>query len=59
MTNDTARQAEDLLAESRAIWDTNADAWDAKIAGGGGLQTRLVAPVVEQMLNVRSGDSCE
>jgi 2-polyprenyl-3-methyl-5-hydroxy-6-metoxy-1,4-benzoquinol methylase len=56
-TNDNARQSEALLAESRAIWDTNADAWDAKIAGGGGLQTRLVAPVVEQMLDIQPGEN--
>jgi 2-polyprenyl-3-methyl-5-hydroxy-6-metoxy-1,4-benzoquinol methylase len=45
-----------LIAESRAIWDTNAEAWDKRIGGGGGWQTVVIAPVVEQMLNIQAGE---
>jgi SAM-dependent methyltransferase len=53
--HDVAGQGE-LLEESRGIWDTNAEAWDAKIGGGGGWQTSVIAPVVEQMLEIRPGE---
>jgi 2-polyprenyl-3-methyl-5-hydroxy-6-metoxy-1,4-benzoquinol methylase len=46
-----------LIAESREIWDTNAEAWDKRIGSGGGWQTTLIAPTVERMLNVQSGES--
>lgn len=45
-----------LNAESRAIWDANAEAWDKKIGAGGGLQTVLIAPTVERMLNIQTGE---
>src|SRR5258706_11098418 len=45
-----------LIAESRDIWDTNAEAWDRKIGSGGGWQTTLVAPTVERMLNIQPGE---
>ncbi len=45
-----------LLEESRAIWDTNAEAWDERIGGGGGWQTRLIAPTVEKMLKLQAGE---
>jgi 2-polyprenyl-3-methyl-5-hydroxy-6-metoxy-1,4-benzoquinol methylase len=45
-----------LNAESRNIWDTNAEAWDAKIGSGGGWQTIVIAPVVERMLNIQPGE---
>jgi 2-polyprenyl-3-methyl-5-hydroxy-6-metoxy-1,4-benzoquinol methylase len=45
-----------LLAESRAIWDANAEAWDARIGAGGGLQTVLMTPTVEQMLRLEPGE---
>ncbi len=46
----------DLLAESRAIWDTNADAWDERIGAGGGLQTALMTPTVARMLAIQPGE---
>ncbi len=46
-----------LIAESRQIWDTNAEAWDKRIGGGGGWQSTLIAPTVERMLNIQSGES--
>jgi SAM-dependent methyltransferase len=46
-----------LLAESRDIWDKNAEAWDARIGGGGGFQSILIAPTVERMLNIQPGES--
>jgi SAM-dependent methyltransferase len=45
-----------LIAESRTIWDTNAEAWDKRIGGGGGWQTTLIAPTVEKMLNIQPGE---
>jgi 2-polyprenyl-3-methyl-5-hydroxy-6-metoxy-1,4-benzoquinol methylase len=45
-----------LNAESRAIWDTNAEAWDKRIGSGGGWQTTLIAPIVERMLNIQAGE---
>src|SRR5262245_14540092 len=40
-----------LLGESREIWDANAEAWDARIGAGGGLQTTMMAPVFERLLD--------
>lgn len=45
-----------LIEESRHIWDTNAEAWDKRIGGGGGWQTTLIAPTVERMLNIQPGE---
>jgi SAM-dependent methyltransferase len=45
-----------LIAESREIWDTNAEAWDTRIGGGGGWQSTLIAPMVERMLGIQSGE---
>src|SRR5258706_11051631 len=47
---------EKIIAESRAIWDTNAEAWDKRIGGGGGWQTTLIAPTVEKMLDIQPGE---
>jgi SAM-dependent methyltransferase len=46
----------ELNAESRDIWNTNADAWDKKIGAGGGWQTTIIAPTVERMLNIQPGE---
>ena len=46
-----------LIDESRAVWDTNAEAWDKKIGAGGGWQTTLIEPMVEQMLTIQAGES--
>ncbi|MBZ0297078.1 MAG: class I SAM-dependent methyltransferase [Anaerolineae bacterium] len=45
----------DLLAESRDIWDANAEAWDARMNRGGSWQETLIAPTVEKMLNIEPG----
>jgi 2-polyprenyl-3-methyl-5-hydroxy-6-metoxy-1,4-benzoquinol methylase len=47
---------EQLIAESRAIWDTNAEAWDKRIGSGAGWQTTLIAPTVERMLNIQANE---
>lgn len=54
-TNPTSEA--EILAESRHIWDTNAEAWDARIGGGGGWQTTVIAPMVEQMLDIQPGEN--
>lgn len=46
-----------VLAESRAIWDANAENWDQRIGGGGGWQTLVIAPTVERMLDIQSGEN--
>ncbi|MBN9392945.1 MAG: class I SAM-dependent methyltransferase [Chloroflexi bacterium] len=45
-----------LLDESRRIWDTNADAWDAKMGSGGGFQTVLIEPTASRMLDIQPGE---
>jgi 2-polyprenyl-3-methyl-5-hydroxy-6-metoxy-1,4-benzoquinol methylase len=45
-----------LLDESRRIWDTNADAWDAKMGSGGGFQTVLIEPTASRMLAIQPGE---
>jgi 2-polyprenyl-3-methyl-5-hydroxy-6-metoxy-1,4-benzoquinol methylase len=52
MTN----RSDDIGAEARAIWEANAEAWDARIGAGGGLQTALMTPMVEQMLGIQPGE---
>ena len=44
---------EEVVAESREIWDANAAAWDARMSRGGGFQSVLMAPTVERMLELR------
>jgi SAM-dependent methyltransferase len=46
-----------LIAESREIWDTNAETWDKRIGSGGGWQSIVIAPTVERMLNIQPGES--
>ena len=48
--------AGDFIAESRDIWDTNAEAWDKRIGGGGGWQSTVVGPTVEKLLDIRPGE---
>ncbi len=55
MTHDED-EAANILAESREIWEANAEAWDARIGGGGGWQTILMAPTVEGMLGIQPGE---
>lgn len=45
-----------ILAESRDIWEANAEAWDKRIGGGGGWQTIFIAPMVEKMLAIQPGE---
>jgi 2-polyprenyl-3-methyl-5-hydroxy-6-metoxy-1,4-benzoquinol methylase len=45
-----------LSAESAAIWDTNAEAWDARMGDeGNGFQRLLVAPAAERLLCAQRG----
>src|SRR5260221_731662 len=48
--------AGDFIAESRDIWDANAEAWDKRIGGGGGWQSTVVGPTVEKLLDIRPGE---
>ena len=47
---------EEVLAESRDIWDSNAEVWDQRIGNGGGWQTIVIAPTVERMLDIQTGE---
>jgi 2-polyprenyl-3-methyl-5-hydroxy-6-metoxy-1,4-benzoquinol methylase len=49
-------ESDKLNAESRDIWDTNAEAWDKRIGGGGGWQSTFIAPIVEKMLDIQPGE---
>lgn len=49
----TTDEPQNILEESRTIWDTNAEAWDARIGSGNGLQTKLMIPTIEKMLNLQ------
>jgi SAM-dependent methyltransferase len=46
-----------LSAESAAIWDANAEAWDARMGDEGGVMQRLlVAPAAERLLGPKAGE---
>src|SRR6188474_2104117 len=46
-----------LSAESAAIWDANAEAWDARMGDeGGAMQRLLVAPAAERLLGPKAGE---
>jgi 2-polyprenyl-3-methyl-5-hydroxy-6-metoxy-1,4-benzoquinol methylase len=47
----------DLNAAARAAWETNADAWDARMREeGNDFQRLLVAPAAERLLEIRPGE---
>jgi SAM-dependent methyltransferase len=46
-----------LSRDSQAIWDQNADAWDAYIGEGGLFQRELLGPATERLLNVEPGQT--
>src|SRR5262249_33884761 len=46
----------ELARESRDIWDQNARWWDARMAEGNDWHRDLIAPAVETLLGVRSGE---
>lgn len=57
MDNSTPGEERGLLEESRSIWDTNASAWDARMAAGSSWQTMLIAPAVERLLALKPGET--
>jgi 2-polyprenyl-3-methyl-5-hydroxy-6-metoxy-1,4-benzoquinol methylase len=57
VNNGGQNETDKLNSESRDIWNTNAEAWDKRIGGGGGFQSTLVAPTVERMLDIQPGES--
>src|SRR5205823_5651749 len=46
----------DLAEESRHIWDENAGWWDAKMGEGNDWHRLLIAPAVEQLLELQGGE---
>jgi 2-polyprenyl-3-methyl-5-hydroxy-6-metoxy-1,4-benzoquinol methylase len=46
----------DLIGESTDIWDQNARWWDAKMGEGNDWHRILIAPAVEELLDVRPGE---
>jgi 2-polyprenyl-3-methyl-5-hydroxy-6-metoxy-1,4-benzoquinol methylase len=47
----------ELASESRRIWNENARWWDARMGEGNDWHKRLIAPVVERLLGLRSTDT--
>jgi 2-polyprenyl-3-methyl-5-hydroxy-6-metoxy-1,4-benzoquinol methylase len=47
----------ELAAESQRIWNGNARWWDARMGEGNDWHTRLIAPTVNRLLDLRSGES--
>jgi 2-polyprenyl-3-methyl-5-hydroxy-6-metoxy-1,4-benzoquinol methylase len=45
-----------FAAESRQIWDENARWWDAHMGEGNDWHKELIAPAVERLLGIRSGE---
>lgn len=56
MSIDKPNDPTGLIAESRHIWDTNADTWDARMSSGGGFQTILIEPTASRMLDIQPGE---
>jgi len=46
----------DLIAESKDIWDHNAQFWDARMGEGNDWHRILIAPAVEGLLSVQPGE---
>jgi len=46
----------DLIEESTDIWNRNARWWDAKMGEGNDWHRILIAPAVEELLDVRPGE---
>jgi len=46
-----------LGRDARAIWDQNADAWDAYMGEGGLFQRELLGPATERFLNIQPGQT--
>ncbi len=44
-----------LTRDSQAIWDQNAEAWDAHMGEGGSFQRELIGPATERLLDVQPG----
>jgi 2-polyprenyl-3-methyl-5-hydroxy-6-metoxy-1,4-benzoquinol methylase len=53
MTEQIPKDLRALSQESRDIWNTNAQAWDAHMGEGGGFQRTLIGPATERLLNLQ------
>lgn len=49
--------AADLNAESRHIWDANAEWWDDRIGDGNDFQLQLIEPATERLLELKPGET--
>jgi SAM-dependent methyltransferase len=45
-----------LVAETRAIWESKAEFWDARMGEGNPFQLILIGPAVERLLQVQPGE---
>jgi 2-polyprenyl-3-methyl-5-hydroxy-6-metoxy-1,4-benzoquinol methylase len=45
----------EVNAESRSIWDANAEWWDDRIGDGNQFQLELIEPATEKLIEIRSG----
>jgi SAM-dependent methyltransferase len=55
--NDRDPHAPDLNAETRAIWDANAEWWDDRIGDGNDFQLQLIEPATERLLELKRGEA--
>jgi 2-polyprenyl-3-methyl-5-hydroxy-6-metoxy-1,4-benzoquinol methylase len=46
----------ELTRETQRIWNQNASWWDARMGEGNDWHTRLIAPTVQRLLNLRAGE---
>lgn len=51
-----SKSLEALNQETRDIWDTNAEWWDAKMGEGGVFQKLLIGPTTECLLDIHPGE---
>lgn len=56
MTEEQALADRRLVPETRAIWDSKAEFWDARMGEGNAFQLVLVGPAAEQLLMLQPGE---
>jgi len=57
MAGDASDNPRDLVAETRAIWESKAEFWDAGMGEGNAFQRVLIAPAAERLLALHPGET--
>ena len=55
-SENTATNREALNQETREIWNTNAEFWDARFGEGNDFQNLLIGPATERLLDLQPGE---